>query len=362
MNAESTLKHWLALSRVKGIGRFPTAEILERFGAIEAVFAGPKAALDAYSTEFASSIKAFDDWGWVDKEIALVKEAGARVVPFDGPEYPPLLREIPDAPCLLYMKGRGSDFEAPSVAIVGTRRPTHYGLKVSETLARDLASAGVTVTSGMARGCDTYAHRGALSVGGFTVAVLGTGVDVPYPGENAKLYNEIIDKGLVVSEYPMGTPPVGYNFPKRNRIISGVSDGVVVAEAPLRSGALMTARLSLDYNREVLAVPGQITSGRSAGTNRLIKEGVAIVTSVDDIFEALSITIAPKEENDAQKGKREIAGDELLVWKALRDEALHIDEIAGITDLGAAKASALLMQMELKGLVRQEAGKRFSKR
>lgn len=362
MNVESTLKHWLALSRVKGIGRFPIAEILERFGTIEAVFAGSKAVLDAYATGFAAPIKAFDDWGWVDREIALVKEAGARVVPFDDPEYPPLLREIPDAPALLYFKGGRCDYEAPSVAIVGTRRPTHYGLKVSETLARDLASAGVTIISGMARGCDTYAHRGALSVGGFTVAVLGTGVDVPYPGENAKLYNEIIEKGLVVSEYPMGTPPVGYNFPKRNRIISGVSDGVVVAEAPLRSGALMTARLSLDYNREVLAAPGQITSGRSAGTNRLIKEGAAIVTSVDDIFEALSITVSPREENDAQKGKREIAGDELLVWKALKDEALHIDDIAGVTSLSAAKASAVLLQMELKGLVRQETGKKFSKR
>ncbi|MBI4950372.1 MAG: DNA-protecting protein DprA [Deltaproteobacteria bacterium] len=362
MDAESGLKHWLALSRVKGIGRFPVSGILERFGALETVFAGSSAALGAYSTEFAASIKAFGDWDWVDREIALVKEAGARVVPFDDPEYPPLLREIPDAPALLYMKGRRSDYGAPVVAIVGTRRPTHYGLKVSETLARDLASAGVTIASGMARGCDTCAHRGALFAGGRTVAVLGTGVDVPYPGENAKLYNEIIEKGLVVSEYPMGTPPVGYNFPKRNRIISGVSDGVVVVEAPLRSGALMTARLSLDYNREVLAVPGQMTSGRSAGTNRLIREGAAIVTSVDDIFEALSITIAPEEDNDAQKGKREIAGDELLIWKALKDESLHIDDIAGMTSLSAAKTSALLLQMELKGLVRQEPGKRFLKR
>lgn len=305
-------------------------------------------------------VKAFDAWDWVDDEIALIEKAGARVVAFTDAGYPPLLREINDPPVMLYVKGELPDFESPAVAVVGTRHPSHYGLKMSEVIARDLAYSGVTVVSGMARGCDTAAHKGALFAKGRTIAVLGTGVDVPYPGENAKLYAQILEAGAVVSEFPMSTPPAPYNFPKRNRIISGLSLGVVVVEAPLRSGALQTARLALDYNRDVFAVPGPVTSPKSMGTNRLIKEGAMLVETAADVLGALNIT----GESRAAAGTEPLAlsGDERVVWDSIKDDPVHIDAIISATGLSAPVASALLLDMELRGLVVQTPGMCFLRR
>ncbi|MFQ5328924.1 MAG: DNA-processing protein DprA [Thermodesulfobacteriota bacterium] len=197
--------------------------------------------------------------------------------------------DIRSAPPFFYTKGDLSLLSSQSVAVVGTRYPTHYGRRMSETLGRDLALAGVTVVSGMARGCDTAAHRGALSAKGKAVAVLGTGVNIVYPRENRRLYEEIGAKGLVVSEFSMNTPPHHANFPQRNRIISGLSLGVVVVEAPLRSGALITASCALDCGREVFALPGEVTSMKSRGTNRLIRDGATVVESFRDIVETLSL-------------------------------------------------------------------------
>lgn len=354
---DKEIKYWLALGRVKGLELFFLKGLFDRFGGPEGIFSAGRAELGSFSTALAENVEAFQEWDWVEREIELIEEKGARVITYDDHDYPAPLKEICDPPCLLYAKGGGYDASRPAVAVVGTRHPTHYGLKMSEVLARDLSSMGVAVVSGMARGCDTAAHKGALSSGGMTVAVLGTGVDVPYPRENKRLYEEIAEKGLVITELPMSTPPAPYNFPKRNRVISGLSAGVVVVEAPLRSGALMTARLALEYNREVLSVPGQATSYKSAGTNRLLKEGAFLVESAGDVMAALSLVYAPLKSEDAP----ELNDEERLMWKALGEVPLHIDAIAQSAGVPVMKASATLMEMELKGLVRQQPGKRFSR-
>ncbi len=353
------IKYWLALGRVKGLELFFLKGLFDRFGGPEGIFNAGRAELSGFSTALADNVGAFSDWDWVDRELELIEEKGARVITYSDPEYPALLREINDPPCLLYARGPGVPPASPSVAIVGTRHPTHYGVKMSEVLARDLSAMGVTVVSGMARGCDTAAHRGALKAGGATVAVLGTGIDVPYPRENGKMYEEIAEKGLVVTELPVSTPPAPYNFPKRNRIISGLCTGVVVVEAPLRSGALMTARLALEYNREVMAVPGPATSFRSAGTNRLLKDGATLVETAEDVLAAMSLEAASPENAGPGGPTPELTEDELVLWKSLGEVPAHIDEIARSAGVTVTRASATLMEMELKGLVIQEPGKRF---
>lgn len=355
---DNGLKYWLALSRLKRLERFPIGGLLARLGAPEGIFSESGPALEGFSADFARSVRAFKDWAWVDKELRAIDDSGARVATYSGAEYPPALKDIHDPPPLLYLKGPGYDYSAPAVAIIGTRRPTHYGLRMSEALAKELAAMGLTIVSGMARGCDMAAHKGALAAGGFTAAVLGTGVDVPYPPESVRLYEEIIEKGLVVSEMPMRSAPLPQNFPRRNRIISGLCAGVLVIEAPLRSGSLMTARLALDYNREVCALPGQVTSNKSAGTNRLIKDGAALIECATDVLDALSIPYSRKEEEEPVK-KPQLNKEEVLIWKALGIDPLHIDNIIEETGLTVSKASALLLEMELKGLIKQEAGKRF---
>lgn len=357
MVESESLKYWLALGRLKGIER-ALSGVLNKFGSPEAVFKENKKALEAFSADFARSVAAFEDWKPVDKELALIEKQGVSVITFDSPQYPALLKEIFDPPCILYAKGRIS-FEGPTVAIVGTRHPTHYGLRMAETIARDLGGMGATIVSGMARGCDMAAHKGALSSGGFTIAVLGTGVDTPYPRENTKLYEEIAAKGLVVSEFPLGTPPQPYNFPRRNRIISGLSEGVLVVEAPLRSGSLMTANLALEQNREVFAIPGPVTSPKSMGANKLLKEGARLVEGAEDITTALGLKFVPGKSAQAAP---ELGKEERLVWDCLNDGPVHIDWIAEKAGIQAGKASALLLEMELKGLVEQKPGKRFLRR
>lgn len=350
------LKYWLALNRVRGTGQFDLKGVMERFGSPEEIFSTSTRRLEAFSLVFAAAVKEFSGWEWAERELELIEEHGATVVTFADPGFPPLLKQICDPPWLLYMKGAGCDFQSPAVAVVGTRRPSHYGLRMAEHIAKGLASAGVTVVSGMARGCDTAAHNGALASGGATAAVLGTGIDVAYPKENVKLYDMICGKGVLISEFPISTPPLPHNFLMRNRIISGLSLGVVVVEAPQRSGALMTARLALDYNREVMAVPGQATSLKSAGANGLIKEGACLVENAADVLKALSM---PSSVMPPGKEEPRVGGEEGEVLKALGDEPGHIDMITEHTGYPAAKISSLLLGMELKGMVKQLPGKRF---
>ncbi|MBE7414702.1 MAG: DNA-protecting protein DprA [Deltaproteobacteria bacterium] len=355
------LVYWLALSLLKGIERFNIADLLERFGSPEGVFSSSGSSLEAYSPELARSIRDFNSWDRAEGELLLASKHGGRIVPYGFPGYPAALASIYDPPCLLYMKGLEWRDDLPSVGIVGTRRPTPYGLRMAETLASGLAGMGASVVSGMARGCDSAAHKGALSAGGFTAAVLGTGVDLVYPGESRKLYEEIAEKGTLISEYPISTPPLKHNFPRRNRIISGLSRGLVVVEAPVRSGSLMTARLALEYGREVFAVPGQVTSLRSSGTNKLIKDGAGLVESAADIAGALSISPA-RVEGKSEERPVQLEGDEMLILKALKEGPEHIDGILHATGLTAARAATLLLQMELKGFIEQKPGKCFLRR
>lgn len=362
---DESLRYWLALSRLKGLTR-QSIEWVLRSGGPQAVFERQRPVFALGETPpdaLISSAKDFKDWAWVDEEISRAQKYGARLTAFPDDDYPALLREIDDPPVVLYAKGLSTVLNKPVVAVVGTRRPSHYGLSMAGSLGRDLGLMGVTVASGMARGCDTAAHVGALSSAGLTAAVLGTGIDTAYPRENKRLYGEIAEKGLLITEFPFSTPPLPRNFPQRNRIIAGISKGVVVVEAPLRSGALMTARLALGYNRDVLSVPGQAGSGKNAGTNRLIKEGAALVESAADCMEALGIEPALRAQasdtDSAPSGP--IGPEERLVFESL-SSPMHIDALAKKAGLTISRASSLLLEMELKGLIVQRPGKLFLKR
>ncbi|HLC19010.1 MAG TPA: DNA-processing protein DprA [Thermodesulfobacteriota bacterium] len=367
------LKYWLALTLTPGLERLAVVEFLRAGGGARELFSspggpgghgGPGGPL---SGKTLVALKAFEDWERVERDLDVIEGLGVEIITFHDRRYPSLLKEIHDPPYMLYARGdTGLLGLTETVAVVGTRRPTHYGLTMAETISRDLAGMGIVVVSGMARGCDGAAHAGALASGGNTIAVLGTGIDVPYPKENRKLYERIAESGLLLSELPPGTPPAPYNFPKRNRIISGLSRGVVVVEAPLRSGALMTASLALEHNREVFAVPGLATNHKSRGTNRLIKDGAAIVEDAVDIVSALGFKPRVVERAAADKpGAPGLGDDESLVLGALEAVdagPVHIDAIAEKTGFSASRVSALLLQMELKGLVVQRPGKCFVKR
>ncbi len=277
---------------------------------------------------------------------------------------------------VLYVRGRAGNW-APAVAVVGTRYPSQYGARVSETISAALAASGMVVVSGLARGCDSAAHRGALAGGGgtpSTVAVLGCGIDRVYPPENDRLYSEIIEAGVLVSEYPLGSSPVPGNFPRRNRIIAGLSLGVVVVEAPERSGALMTAELALDYNRDVFAVPGEVTSSKSSGTNRLLKDGAMLATEAADVLVGLGLASRHSKDDDAGPARQTgsvrgegtlrpaLAGGESAVWDALGAGPMHIDTISTAAGVSSSEASAHLLSLELKGLVEQLPGKQFSRK
>jgi len=293
-------------------------------------------------------------------------------------EYPALLRPVPAAPETLHVRGRLVDEDALAVAVVGSRRATPYGLDVAETMAADLAARGVTIVSGLARGIDSAAHRGALRVGGRTIAVLGSGVDVVYPPENRRLAEEIVERGALVSPFPPGTPPLPQHFPMRNRVIAGMSLAVVVVEAAERSGSLITARLAAELGREVLAVPGRVTAPESRGANRLIQDGVALALGWEDVIAALperwkacldatgtigAGNAAGEGRDAAEAGPSERRTDVTVaarrVLSLLGEDPVDIDHVIERSGLGAGRVSALLLDLELEGRVRQMAGKRF---
>jgi DNA processing protein len=286
--------------------------------------------------------------------------------------YPARLAEVPEAPATLHVRGRLLDEDALAVAIVGSRRATTYGLEVAETLAADLAARGVTVVSGLARGIDSAAHRGALRVGGRTVAVLGSGVDVIYPPENRALAAEIAERGALVSQFPPGTPPLPQNFPTRNQVIAAMSLAVVVVEAAERSGSLITARLAAELGREVLAVPGRITAPESRGANQLIQDGAHVAMGWEDVVAVLperwkaSVAAdrvlaggpAAKSHADASNpGHIGAAGRRVLAL--LGEDPVDIDHVIERSGLGAGRVAAALLDLELEGRVRQIEGKRF---
>ncbi|HLC19009.1 MAG TPA: DNA-processing protein DprA [Thermodesulfobacteriota bacterium] len=287
------IKYWLALARAEGLLRTTGKRLLERFGGPEVFFEGSSAGtIRGVPPAAERAIRGFDDWAWVERELELIERKKAGVLTFNDPAYPALLREIKDPPYLLYTRGvlHGGKTEN-TVAVEGTRNPTPYGLDMAEALSRDLAGMGVTVVSGLARGSDAAAHKGAIRAGGRTIAVLGTGVDVPYPVRNSRLYEEIERSGgLIVSELPLGTGPVPGNFLRRNRIINGISLAVVVVEATLRSGSLMTARLAFESGRKVFVTPGDnVNNEKRRGIESLMERGAVTIESAGDIMRALGI-------------------------------------------------------------------------
>jgi DNA processing protein len=298
------------------------------------------------------------------KELERLERKAYTLMTLEDDGYPGLLKEIFDPPLVLYVSGRTEVLKEPSVAVVGARRPTPYGRAVARKLAGDLASRGVPVVSGLARGIDACAHWGALE-SGRTVAVLGSGLEDVYPPENRDLAARIGESGAVVTEYPLDAPPLGFHFPLRNRIISGLARGVVVVEASRRSGSLISARLALEENREVMAVPGNVTSDLSRGTNWLLQSGARLVAGWEDVAEAM-----PPDVRDALLSRKEEASGTPVVTEAEKavlgripaDAEVHIDELAGETRLSISELLAVLLELELKGLIVQNPGKYFQRR
>jgi DNA processing protein len=375
------MKEWLALNMTPGIGPRAATKLLEHFGSAERVFGSRRRELEALRLrpETVDSILARDTFDKAAEEIDRVREMGADVLILDDGVYPALLKEIQDPPITLYVKGKWMEcLDQPCVAMVGSRRCSTYGQNAALMLARDLAEKGVTIISGLARGIDAAAHRGALDAGGKTVAVLGTGLDQVYPRDHKKLVEEILESGgAIVSEFPLETPPAPQNFPYRNRVISGLSLGICVVEASEQSGSLITARLAMEQNREVFAVPGNITSKTSFGSNYLIKgAGAKLVQQWQDIAAELPPDIAAKLLPPPQKKEKDSAlveqlqlvpngltVNECAVWKLLsHDEPLHIDEIAEKTELSISELTGALFGLEVRELIRALPGKCYVKK
>jgi DNA processing protein len=289
----------------------------------------------------------------------------ARRITLSDAEYPVQLRGIPQPPAALWVRGALATEDALAVAIVGSRHATGYGLGMAESLAAELAGRGVTIVSGLARGIDSAAHRGALRAGGRTIAVFGSAVDVIYPPENRRLAASIVERGAVLSQFEPGTPPLPHHFPERNRVIAGLSLGVVVVEAAERSGSLITAGFAAELGREVMAVPGRATSEQSAGAHRLIQDGAALVTGWRDVVAQLparwqACVREPALLDDGSQERRATASPEAeRVLAALGEEPMAIDDVIEHSGVGSAKAAAVLLELELEGRVRQMDGKRF---
>lgn len=352
-------KYWVGFNLVTGVGPVTFRRLLECFGSAEAAWHADWRALAAAGME-RKSLEALAQarrQGRMEAEWARLQSLGIEVVTWEDAAYPRHLRHIYDPPPVLYVKGAFAPDDEWAVAVVGTRRATVYGREATERIVGELAASRVTIVSGLARGIDSQAHRAALAAGGRTIAVLGSGLDILYPPENAKLAEAIVERGAVVSEFPLGTPPEPGNFPYRNRVISGLSLGVLVVEAPEGSGALRTAYHALEQGRDVFAVPGNIFSRASLGTNKLIQEGAKLVLSTQDILEELNLTMVPQ-----QLEMRELLPEneaEAVLLRLLSSEPMHIDELGRSSGLPIAQVSSTLAMLELKGQVRQVGGMHF---
>ncbi|MFQ5664477.1 MAG: DNA-processing protein DprA [Terriglobia bacterium] len=366
--------YWLAVLLTPGVGARLAAQLLKRFGTPERIFAGSLTQLEACGlpAPVARTMVSGAPLKAAEQELEKIRQLGCRLLAWDEPDYPPLLKEINDPPVLLYLQGHTSVFSSHSLAVVGARKPTPYGTQVTERLAGELAARGLTIVSGLARGIDSAAHRGALSIpGGKTVAVLGCGIDVDYPKENRKLRAQIESNGAVLTEFPIGTFAAPQNFPIRNRIIAGLSWGVVVVEGGRYSGSLITGRLAIEYNRQVYGVPGNITNPKSHAPNALIKQGAKLVESWEDVIEELPTPVrseilerlaaAPASaEQKALPLAADLSATERAVFGILKvDEALHVDWVVEATALTASDVLATLFELEMKGLIRQLPGKFF---
>ncbi|NWG03107.1 MAG: DNA-protecting protein DprA [Syntrophaceae bacterium] len=357
--------YWLALSLIPGIGSVLFRRLLDRFGTPEAVFRAPAKELlkiEGLGAKVTGEIQKGPSEKAVKRELSLLEKVGGKIMTFQDSDYPKRLKEIYDPPALLYMRGELKSRDELAIALVGSRKTSPYGRWFTEKIGQDLARHGITIVSGMARGIDSVAHQGALQGGGRTIAVLGCGIDVIYPSENRNLFYQIIEQGAVLSEFPMGTPPEGGHFPRRNRIISGLSIGVVIVQASSESGSLITAGYALEQGREVFAVPGNVGAEGSRGTNRLIKEGAKLVESTEDILEEILPSWEKEKEVISQTPIPDLDGEEKLLYHLLGDTPLHIDALIRESQLDPGRVSSLLLNLELKGLICQWPGKCFSKK
>jgi DNA processing protein len=355
----SDVKYWVGFNIVPGIGPARFQALLDHFGNLEAAWEAPahelkQAGLDRRSIDsFLETRHKIS----LDDEMEKIERTRARVLTWHDEAYPPQLRHIHNPPPVLYVRGALRPEDEWAVAMVGTRRATVYGKEATRTLAGNLARNGITIVSGLARGIDAEAHRAALEAGGRTIAVFGSGLDIIYPPEHKKLAQGVAESGALVTEYALGTPPEGSNFPPRNRIISGLSLGVIIVEAGVRSGALITADFAAEQGRDVFAVPGNIFHRGSQGTNRLIQQGAKLVLSVEDVLEELNLTmISQQAEVRAVIPENET---ESLLLKHISSEPIHVDEIGRQSGLSISQVTSTLAMMELKGMVRQVGGMNY---
>ena len=347
------IKYWVGFSLVPGVGRVRFAQLENYFGSLENAWQASSTDLKRASLDsrVVRAISAERPKLSLDAEMEQLERYGVKVFCQRDPEYPSRLKEIYDYPPVLYVRGFLLPEDEWCLAVVGTRRATVYGRQVAEELVTDLARSKITIVSGLARGIDSVAHHSALEAGGRSIAVFGCGLDMVYPSENATLARQIMEQGALVSEYPLGTKPRAENFPRRNRIMSGLSLGVLVIEASKTSGAMITAHLALEQNREVFAIPGSILAPQSRGTNHLIQEGAKLVQDYTDILEELNLTtVAHQMEIKEVIPTSDI---ETVLLKQLGAEPAHIDEVCRGSQLPVAQVSSTLAMMELKGLVRQ---------
>ncbi|MBN2020403.1 MAG: DNA-processing protein DprA [Sedimentisphaerales bacterium] len=374
------IEYWLKLAGAEGVGAVTFGKLLNYFGSPERALGAPVSELmkiEGVGQRTAERIASSRDKMKVEAEIELAGKLGVLIINLRDPRYPVLLKQIYDPPAVLYVKGTLAESDALGIAIVGSRRCSLYGSEQASRFAHILASAGFTICSGMAYGIDTAAHQGALAANGRTIAVQGCGLANVFPPENKRLFERIAESGACVSEYPLGYEPLAENFPPRNRIIAGLSLGTIVIDAGGNSGALITAKSALEYNREVMAVPGKIDSPTCRGSNRLIKEGARLVDSVEDVMEALghigsrlnrhvsstADSVAAKMETPLfDAGKLNLNGNEKSVFDCLQSEPVHIEQVISDASLPAGSVSSAIVSLQLKGLVRQLPGNMISRK
>jgi len=353
--------YWIALTEVPDIGPITAKKLLALYKRPESIFKASYKELSGIpgiSLKKAKNIKDFSGWKKIENSIKMLEYRGIRTVTYHDRDYPETLKNIDDAPIVFYVKGQIHKEDRFAIAVVGSRKYTSYGKFAVEKLSGELVSMGFTIVSGMARGIDTLAHASAIKSGGRSIAVLGSGIDVPYPAENKGLMERVADSGYVMSEFPLGTNPDRENFPKRNRLISGLSLGVLVVEATADSGSLITATYAVEQGKEVFAVPGSINSLNSEGTNELIKKGAKLVQKVEDIVEELA-PILKGFLKSKEKAKVELTVDERRVCDIMTSEPRHIDLLSRESSMSASKVLGILLGLELKDVVRQTEGKKF---
>lgn len=363
---------WLALTLTPGIAARLSARLLREYGSPEGVFRASLTGIESCNVPAPAAQAIFKkQMFWrAEKEVDTLRKVGGKLVNWKDPEYPQSLLQIYDPPVMLYVRGDTETLNSPSLSIVGTRRPTVYGTQMAERMGRDLASRGLTIISGLARGIDAIAHQGATAVGGRAIGVLGTGIDVCYPKENKKLYERVLERGAIISEFPTGSHPAPENFPVRNRIIAGMPLGVVIVEGKQYSGSLITARLAMEFGREVFGVPGNVTQEVSFAPNLLIKQGAKLVTNAEDVIEELPTPVRAAllkaEAVEAEQRNLLLVDGLTPVQRKLyellsAEESRHIDDLVDTSGLNSSEVLATLFDLEMKGIIRQLPGKQFNK-